>query len=223
MKYLKGFKDLFESEEEMEEIHALREDEIRDVQDYPKPLNLFTREDVKNLDSYKSLIRAGFVDITPPRSEAGTFRFSHPMLDGMDIFIHANGYIRYQNMNYKPMYGRAKVAQAIFPAGYYRAKKVDMIYGQPVNEPHDYDIKFDWLKKYTKKKYLKSQGISSKGMGKENPTLLKRQISDMILRSGNAATAANLRKMFPELWDEIQKGDSGDIASTLADLGDIGF
>ena len=34
MKYLKGFKDLFESEEEMEEIH-------------PRPLNLFTRDDVE--------------------------------------------------------------------------------------------------------------------------------------------------------------------------------
>jgi hypothetical protein len=98
-----------------------------------------------------------------------------------------------------------------------------MIYGQPVYEPRDYDIKFDWLRKYTKKKYLRSQGISSKGMEKENPGLLKRQISDMILRSGNATSAANLRKMFPAVWDEIQKGDSGDIASTLADLGDIGF
>ena len=210
MKYLKGFNDLFESEEGMEEIH-------------PKPLNLFTREDVKNLDSYKSLINDGFIDITPPKSDAGTFKFSHPMLDGMEIFIHANGYIRYQNMKDKPMYGRVRVAQAIHPAYSSKARKVDVIYGQPVSEPHDYDIKFDWLKKYTKKKYLRSQGISSKGMEKENPALLKRQISDMILRSGNATAAANLRKMFPAIWDEIQNGNSGDIASTLADLGDIGF
>ena len=210
MKYLKGFRDLFESEEEMEEIH-------------PRPLNLFTREDVKNLDSYKSLIEDGFVDITPPRSEAGTFRFSHPMLGGMDIFIHANGYIRYQNTNYKPMYGRAKVAQAILPSYHSKARKVDIIYGQPVVEPHDYDIKFDWLKKYAKKKYLKSQGISSKGMEKENPALLKKHISNMILRSGNASSAANLRKMFPELWSEIEREDKTEVTSTLADLGDIGF
>ena len=210
MRYLKGFNDLFESEEGVEESPS-------------RPLNLFTREDVKNLDSYKSLIDDGFVDITPPRSEAGTFRFSHPMLDGMDIMIHANGYIRYQNMNYKPMYGRVKVAQAIFPSYHSRARKVDIIYGQPVSEPHDYDIKFDWLKKYTKKKYLKSQGISSKGMEKENPTLLKRQISDMISRSGNATSAAKLRKMFPEIWDEIERGDIGDVAASLADLGELGF
>jgi hypothetical protein len=210
MKYLKGFNDLFESEEGMEEIH-------------PKPLNLFTREDVKNLDSYKSLINDGFIDITPPKSDAGTFKFSHPMLDGMDIFIHANGYIRYLNTSYKPMYSRPRVAQAILPAYSSGARKVDIIYGQPVSQPHDYDIKFDWLKKYTKKKYLKSQGISSKGMEKENPVLLKKHISNMILRSGTASSAANLRKMFPEIWNEIEREDKTEVTSTLADLGELGF
>ncbi len=210
MKYLKGFNDLFESEEGMEEVH-------------PKPLNLFTRDDVKNLDSYKSLIEDGFIDITPPRSDAGTFKFSHPNLDGMDIFIHSNGYIRYQNTKSKPMYGRVKVAQAVLPAYHANARKTDLIYGQPVMEPNDYDIKFDWLRRYTRKKYLKSQGMSSKGLDREDPELLKKQISNIIVRSGKASVAADLRKMFPEVWAEIEKGSSDDSNKVLADLGDLGF
>ena len=78
MRHLKPFNELFE---DLESSNVLN----------------FSREDVKNRESYKDLIAAGFKDITPPKSGDGTFRFSHPALDGMDYLIHTTGYIRRQD------------------------------------------------------------------------------------------------------------------------------
>ena len=194
MRHLKQFNELFE---DLESSNVLN----------------FSREDVKNRESYKDLIAAGFKDITPPKSGEGTFRFSHPAFDGMDYLIHTTGYIRRQNTNrfnwrgYKSMVTQSVIPPDIPRHGYgsgVRAKKAPLntsiIYGQPITSPEDYDIKFDWLKRILGKKTAKLAGVPY------NPEADSEAIKNVLLkfaeRSSNSALKVKL--MFPKIWDEIK-------------------
>jgi len=193
----------------------------------------FSREDVKNRESYKDLIASGFKDITPPRSEEGTFRFSHPAFGGMEYLIHATGYIRRQDTNNPGRWHKTSmVTQSVTPPGIIRRNytrdiasgKLDwtpkppsntsIMYGQPITNPSDYDVKFDWLKKLARKRFFQSRGISSS----TDPETIRMELSKYAKTSPGATS--EIKKMFPNVWDEI-RDELG--LSTLSDLGDLGF
>lgn len=197
MRHLKQFNELFE---DLESSNVLN----------------FSREDVKNRESYKDLIAAGFKDITPPKSGEGTFRFSHLAFDGMDYLIHTTGYIRRQNTNstshawlgYKSMVTQSVIPPDIPRHGYrfpgVRAGKAPLntsiIYGQPITSPEDYDIKFDWLKRILGKKTAKLAGVPYDQ--EADSEAIKNVLLKFAERSSNSALKVKL--MFPKIWDEIK-------------------
>jgi hypothetical protein len=194
----------------------------------------FSREDVKNRESYKDLIASGFKDITPPRSEEGTFRFSHPSFDGMDYLIYTTGYIRRQDTtNDGPWRNTSMVTQSVIPPDAVRSDyrrdetgKMDwvtrrpsnssIIYGRPIKSPEDYDIKFEWLKNIADKKIAKLTGT------KYIPNPDPKVVIDGFIKFAQSSPAAALKvkRTFPKIWDEIKTLPDMD---TLADLADLGF
>jgi hypothetical protein len=189
----------------------------------------FSREDVKNRESNKDLIASGFKDITPPRSEEGTFRFSHPAFEGMDYLIYTTGYIRRQDTtNDGPWRNTSMVTQSVIPpdvprSTYRSGKFVDnppsnasIIYGQPITGPDDYDIKFDWLKRILGKKIAKLAGVPY------NPGANSEAIKNALLKFAETSpsAAAKVKLQFPKVWDEIKNLPDMD---TLIDLADLGF
>ena len=215
MRHLKEFVELFEDVEDSEKTPSLN----------------FSMGDVRNLDSYKSLIELGFKDITPPRSGEGTLRFSHPAFDGMDYLIHTTGYIRRQDTNSTNWRGyKSMVTQSVTPPSITRytfdyskgnynreakeTSRSSLLYGQPITKPEDYDIKFHWLKQMLNKKFFKSTGIPPSA----DNEVVKRELSKFAKTSPSATL--KVKKMFPEIWNEI-KSDSG--LDTFSDLSDLGF
>lgn len=216
MRHLKEFIELFEDAGDIEKTTSLN----------------FSMEDVRGLDSYKSLIELGFKDITPPRSGDGTLRFSHPAFDGMDYLIYATGYIRRQDTtNTGPWRSGSMVTQSITPPGITRynfsytdkggykreekeASRSSLLYGQPITKPSDYDIKFEWLKKQLIKKFFKSAGIPTSITDTE---VIKRELTKFAKTSPSATM--QVKKMFPKIWDEIKSDTGFDTFLGLADLG----
>ena len=214
MRFLKPFNELFE---DLESSTVLN----------------FSREEVKSRESYKDLIASGFKDVTPPRSGDGTFRFSHPAFGGMEYLIHATGYIRRQDTaNTGPWRNTSMVTQSVTPPGIIRRdytrdiasgrgwtpkppSNTSFLYGRPIKNPEDYDIKFHWLKRLAEKKFLKSDGISPISTDDE---LIKRELSRYARISPSATM--EVKKMFPKIWAKISS-ETG--LSTLSDLGDLGF
>lgn len=200
MKYLKRFTQLFEAVESF------------------YPLN-FSRDDVKNRDSYKDLISNGFEDITPPRSDPGTFRFSHAAF-GMDYLIHTTGYIRRQSAEINQYYNRrTMVTQSVVPPGIVRSTYIggqfvdkdssnaSILYGQPISVPKDYDIKFQWLKNLVRKKLAKTAGVPA--IPDNNPKIVKDAIIKIAKKSPQAAI--KIRKGFPKQWEEIEASNDIEI------------
>jgi hypothetical protein len=215
MRHLKPFNKLFENLENTGETTKLN----------------FSREDVKNRESYKDLIASGFKDVTPPRSGDGTFRFSHPEFGSMEYLIHVTGYIRRQDTQSWPWRFTSMATQSVIPPNivrrdYTRGKSgnlgwndkptsnTSIMYGQPITNPSDYDVKFDWLKKLARKRFFQSRGIS----GSTDPKTIKMELSKYAKTSPRAT--AEIKKMFPDVWAEISS-ETG--LSTLSDLGDLGF
>ena len=216
MIHLKPFNELFE-----------------DLDNTGKPTKLnFSREDVKRRESYKDLIASGFKDVTPPKSIEGTFRFSHPAFGSMEYLIHATGYIRRQDTdNTSSWRTTSMVTQSVTPPDIVRKdytrdgignfewtprppSNTSIMYGQPITNPSDYDVKFDWLKKLARKRFFQSRGISSS----TDPETIKMELSKYAKTSPRAT--AEIKKMFPDVWAEISS-ETG--LSTLSDLGDLGF
>jgi hypothetical protein len=217
MRHLKPFNKLFE-----------------DLDNTEKPTKLnFSREDVKSRESYKDLIASGFKDVTPPKSIEGTFRFSHPAFGSMEYLIHATGYIRRQDTdNTGSWRTTSMVTQSVTPPDIVRRdytgdrsandwgwtqrppSNTSIMYGQPITNPSDYDVKFDWLKKLARKRFFQSRGIS----GSTDPETIKMELSKYAKTSPRAT--AEIKKMFPDVWAEISS-ETG--LSTLSDLGDLGF
>lgn len=214
MKHLKEFIELFEDFEDSEKTPSLN----------------FSMGDVRSLDSYKSLIELGFKDITPPRSGEGTLRFSHPAFDGMDYLIYTSGYIRRQDpSNVSPWRSGSMVTQSIIPPSIIRytfdyskgnynreakeTSRSSFLYGQPITKPEDYDIKFHWLKQMLNKKFFKSTGIPPSA----DNEVVKRELSKFAETSPGATL--KVKKMFPEIWDEIKSNPGLDTFSHLSDLG----
>jgi hypothetical protein len=216
MRHIKPFNELFEDLENVEETPRLN----------------FSREDVKSRESYKDLIASGFKDVTPPKSVEGTFRFSHPAFGGMEYLIHATGYIRRQDTDNPGTWRKTSmVTQSVTPPGIIRRdytrdesgkmnwapkppSNTSILYGQPITNPSDYDVKFNWLKKLARKRFFQSRGISSS----TDPETIRRELSKYAKTSPGATT--EIKKMFPNVWDEI-RDETG--LSTLSDLGDLGF
>jgi len=217
MKHLKPFNKLFEDLESIEENPKLN----------------FSREDVKSRESYKDLIASGFKDVTPPRSEDGTFKFSHPAFGSMEYLIHATGYIRRQDTdNHGTWRKTSMVTQSVTPPDIIRRdytrdaasgkrewtpkppSNTSIMYGQPITSPGDYDVKFDWLKKLARKRFFQSRGISSN----TDPETIKTELSKYAKTSPSATR--EVKKMFPDVWDGIRDEEG---LSTLSDLGDLGF
>jgi hypothetical protein len=217
MRHIKPFNKLFEDLENTEETPKLN----------------FSREEVKSRESYKDLIASGFKDVTPPRSGDGTFRFSHPAFGSMEYLIHATGYIRRQDTD-NPSSWRttSMVTQSVIPPDIVRRdytrdesgrfgwtpkppSNTSVLYGRPIKNPEDYDIKFHWLKRLAEKKFLKSNGISPISTDDES---IKRELSRYAKISPSATM--EVKKMFPKIWAEISS-ETG--LSTLSDLGDLGF
>lgn len=215
MRHLKEFIELFEDVTDSEKTPSIN----------------FSMDDVRSLDSYKSLIEAGFKDITPPRSGEGTLRFSHPEFGGMDYLIYTSGYIRRQDTANTNNWGeRSMVTQSITPTsrprydykyidGKYSSKekenrRFDFLYGQPITKPSDYDIKFHWLKQLLSKKFFKLTGIPPS----TDNEIIKKELSKFAGTSPNATL--KVKKMFPEIWDEIKSNPGLD---TFSDLSDLGF
>jgi hypothetical protein len=177
----------------------------------------FSRDDVKNRESYKDLIASGFKDITPPRSEEGTFRFSHPSFDGMDYLIYTTGYIRRQDTtNNGPWRNTSMVTQSVTPPNAPRSTNASFLYGRPIKSPEDYDIKFEWLKNIADKKIAKLTGT------KYIPNPSPEVVIDGLTKFAQSSPAAALKvkRTFPKIWDEIKTLPDMD---TLADLADLGF
>jgi hypothetical protein len=216
MKHLKPFNKLFEDLESMEENPKLN----------------FSRSDVRNLDSYKDLIALGFKDVTPPRSGDGTFRFSHPAFGSMDYLIYPSGYIRRQDSDNTTFWRKkSMVTQSVTPPDIIRRdytrdesgrlawtpkppSNTSIMYGQPITNPSDYDVKFDWLKKLARKRFFQSRGISSS----TDHETIKTELSKYAKTSPSAAV--EVKKMFPDVWDEIRSEHGLEMFS---DLGDFGF
>jgi hypothetical protein len=217
MRHLKPFNELFEDLENTEETPKLN----------------FSREDVKSRESYKDLIASGFKDVTPPRSGDGTFRFSHPEFGSMEYLIHATGYIRRQDTDNPGSWRTTSmVTQSVIPPNIVRRdptrdesgrfvwtdkppSNTSVLYGRPIKNPEDYDIKFHWLKRLAEKKFIKSSGISPISTDDES---IKRELTRYAGTSPSATM--KVKKMFPKIWAEISS-ETG--LSTLSDLGDLGF
>jgi hypothetical protein len=221
MRHLKPFNQLFEDLENTGETTKLN----------------FSREDVKNRESYKDLIASGFKDVTPPRSGDGTFRFSHPAFDSMEYLIHTTGYIRRQDTDNPTWRNSSMVTQSVIPPNIVRGdytrdesgnfvwndkppSNTSVLYGRPIKNPEDYDIKFHWLKRLAEKKFLKSSGISP--ISTDDESIKRELIKRELTRYAGSSPSATMKvkKMFPKIWAEI-RSETG--LSTLSDLGDLGF
>lgn len=139
MKYVKSFSELLkESYGENEQI---------------------TYQQIKDTPGYIDLIKSGFIDITTPSIQKnGNLRFKHPASD-LEYSIFSNGYIRYQNSNTNWMGGKSAQSVYASPIG---ERTIDKIYGQPIRDIQDFDLKFGYLKRVLIKNILKSLGIPPK-------------------------------------------------------------
>ena len=224
MRHLKEFIKLFEDAEAAGEVEVVGNSETSPSLD-------FSMGEVRRLDSYRSLLELGFKDVTPEKSTKGTLRFSHPVFGGMDYIIYASGYIRRQDTGSNNWRGdKSMVTQSITPPNITRytfdyskgvfnreakeTSKPSLLYGQPITEPHDYDIKFEWLKQLLVKRFFKSIGISPSPKDNES---IKRELRKFAKTSPSALS--QVKKMFPGVWDEIKSDPGFDIFSDLADLG----
>lgn len=120
-----------------------------------------TYDQIKETSGYKDMISSGFVDITTPTMQKnGNIRFSHPA-SPLEYSIFSNGYIRYQNSGTNWMGGRSSQAVYASPIG---DKKSDQMYGRPIKNIQDFDIKFRYVKSVLVKTILKSLGIPPKSV-----------------------------------------------------------
>jgi hypothetical protein len=151
-----------------------------------------TPDPIKDLSGYKKIMDQGWVDITTPiMAKNGTLKFEHPE-DDQYTTIHSNGYIRGQGKN------SYRAHQRISPLD--RDKPSNAIFGRPVENVEDYNIKFKWLENYWIKKHLKQIGTPAPLIKKaladqQNVTELSKMINDLIENNPEAISAAGLENL----------------------------
>ena len=133
---LKTFSELFENDD-------------NDYNWSPDPSIYYPIEQIRELESYKDLIsRYGWIDTTTDRvAKSGNITFEHPVLSGIRYQIYNNGYVRINSgSRWTPLVSPIQDRGREF--------------AEPIKSLNDYDIKFDWLKKYLIKKIMISLGIN---------------------------------------------------------------
>jgi hypothetical protein len=175
----------------------------------------FTSDAIKDLSGYKKIMDQGWVDITTPiMAKNGTLKFEHPE-DDQYTTIHSNGYIRGQSKH------SDRAHQRISPL--HSDKPANAIFGRPVKNIEDYNIKFKWLENYWIKKYLKRSGATGSVIknaleNPENVEELSRFINDLIEKDPTAISPAGLENL-----ERSGLLNPTDYTKTIKDLRDIGL
>lgn len=137
----------------------------------PDPSVHYPIEQIRGLESYKDLIsNYGWEDVTTERvAKSGNVTFQHPTLPGIKYQVYNNGYIRINT--------GARWTPLVSPI-----QDRGRDFAEPIKSLNDYDIKFDWLKKYLIKKYNIKLGLNKiRGISpKSTPEEIARAIDSMI-------------------------------------------
>lgn len=137
----------------------------------PDPGVYYPIEKIRGLDSYKDLIsKYGWIDTTTDRvAKSGNVTLENPLLSGIKYQVYNNGYIRINTGErwtalVSPIQDRGRD------------------FAEPIKSLNDYDIKFNWLKKYLVKKIMISLGLNKiKGISpNSSPEEIGKIIDSMI-------------------------------------------